>query len=128
LTAYPIHLTELKKFLVKFDNRIYLCLRRIRLMSGTWADALDILCSKADCDSRLEDPSGAECEDMSDEEMKAIFGRGPEPDYRQSKATEYIRWGGLGFSDGYLMARNPMRRNESGEAGAGQEESEGEDE
>jgi hypothetical protein len=128
LTAYPIHLTELEKFLGKLDNRIYMHLSRIHLMSGTWADALDVLCSKADYHSNLDDPSGAECEDMSDEEMKAIFGRGPEPDYRESKATEYIRWGGHPPFKGCPIVRNPLRRNESGEAGAGQEESDGEDE
>ncbi|CAG9980899.1 unnamed protein product [Clonostachys byssicola] len=71
------HFSELQLF-VSRAPRSFSCavMRCVYLLSGTWAEVLDTLREKPSIDDMvLTDPLGAECEDMSDEEMKRIFGR-----------------------------------------------------
>jgi hypothetical protein len=91
LEGCHFHLTELEKFLNKVGRRMHLRLSEIRLLSGTWADALDIIRTKADRHSEVEVPSGAECETMSEEETKDVFDASSQPYYTCSKASKYIQ-------------------------------------
>lgn len=72
-----------------------LTIRRMHLLSGTWAEALDILRAKFQVSGFslvFEFPSGAECDDMDDEERDKIFGKNEyEGYYKRSLAEQYIR-------------------------------------
>jgi hypothetical protein len=64
-------------------------MKHIRLLSGTWAEVLDILRGKPAITSvRLDDLLGAECDNMTDDELKAIFGK--ESVFDRSQAEWYI--------------------------------------
>ncbi|KAB5578410.1 hypothetical protein GE09DRAFT_1214583 [Coniochaeta sp. 2T2.1] len=64
-------------------------LRNIRLLSGSWEHALDLLAQKAPRVCLLRNPSGAECEELSEQELDDIFGR--EDRNNSTDAETYIR-------------------------------------
>lgn len=102
-----LHLDQLQSFLQKFSPKAKsLTLHGVRLLSGTWADALDILRDTVmDPTSvvSVQRPTGAECDNMSRERYNAVFASGVNPDYKNSKANKYIsEWG-------YQDMQNPLR-------------------
>lgn len=46
----------------------------VRLLSGIWAEALEVLREKSYDVLRLFDPQGAECDDLPYEELAKVFG------------------------------------------------------
>jgi hypothetical protein len=46
----------------------------VRLLSGTWKEALDVLRRKRCHIMLLSEPQGAECDNMSQEDYRKIFG------------------------------------------------------
>ncbi|KAK2599612.1 hypothetical protein N8I77_011351 [Diaporthe amygdali] len=74
LERMSMHLHELKKLVGLLKMGTKLRLERIYLVSGTWAAALDRLRAKAGLGSMLRNASGAECDEMTDEEYRDIFG------------------------------------------------------
>jgi hypothetical protein len=108
LSNFPLHLRELKKFLEGLNGPLRIFLDYIWLLSGTWAEALDLIRHKASRrESYVSCPRGAECDDMSKEDTQAIFGKSSFDSYddeRKGKATWYIR--------GYAK-HNPLRIRES---------------
>lgn len=107
LSHYPLHLSELKTFLKGLNGPLDITLDNGLLLSGTWAEALDLIRGKTIWGSVTE-PRGAECDDMSEEEILAIFGkdRFASPG-KEGKATQYVR--------GYTN-ENPLRTPESAAA------------
>ena len=97
------HLNELDGLIKDTKGPLsYLSLCNPHLLSGTWAEALDILRTKpaTEC-AALEDPTGAECETLSVEDYNAIFERPEGVEHNQgSKAEKYIRG---------LPVPNPLR-------------------
>lgn len=94
------HLHELKAFLGPFKPKsLHIYWKYTILLSGTWAEALDILREKAHRISILEGARGAECDVMPLGDVFAIFLRrfrhGPRSlssgEYECSIATEYIQ-------------------------------------
>lgn len=85
--SLSLQLHELELFLDSLDHRLeFFHTENLRLVSGTWAQALDILREKHGRFMTLQNPSGAECEFMTNEEKNDIFramGIG--------KAQRYIR-------------------------------------
>lgn len=102
LSHYPLHLSELKTFLEGLHGPLELALSHVLLLSGTWAEALDLIRDKANWKSSVKRQRGAECDDMSEEEILAIFGG--DSYGKNGLATWYIR--------GY-RAENPLRIRES---------------
>lgn len=104
LSDFPLHLRELKTFLGVLNGPLCIYLNDVLLLSGTWAEALDLIRQKANHASYMARQRGAERDDMSEEDIMAIFGneRFPFPD-EHGKATWYIR--------GYAK-ENPLRIRE----------------
>lgn len=110
LSKFPLHLRELKKFLEGLNGPLRIILDDVLLLSGTWAEALDLIRHKASWESYVRRPRGAECDDMSEEDTQAIFGKSSFDSYGyegyegKGKATWYIT--------GYAK-HNPLRIRES---------------
>ncbi|KAI1410891.1 hypothetical protein F5Y13DRAFT_191971 [Hypoxylon sp. FL1857] len=72
----PIHIEELQLFYVGIQTRVKVILNKVYLLSGLWADVLDIM-----HDVRLEKggwssvwhPLGAECDGMAEDGKEEIF-------------------------------------------------------
>ncbi|XXG98965.1 hypothetical protein Hte_005298 [Hypoxylon texense] len=87
LHGVAIHATELELFTNPLRPRgrlrrvmkssyslgVHFHLSELRLLSGTWADVLDLLRTKTHPYSSIQRPSGAECEDMTKEEYDKVF-------------------------------------------------------
>ncbi|KIN05432.1 hypothetical protein OIDMADRAFT_101997 [Oidiodendron maius Zn] len=106
LSHYPLHVSELKTFLIGLNGPLQITLESVLLLSGTWAEALDLIRAKTSWGS-VTDPRGAECDDMSEEEIQAIFGERFASHGKEGKATQYV----LGYTD-----ENPLRTPESAAA------------
>lgn len=93
LSYFPLHLKQLKRFLDALNGPVYINLDHVMLLSGTWAEALDLIRHKSDRHSSVTEPRGAECDDMSEEDMQAIFGMDDSlsPYIEEGKAAWYIR-------------------------------------
>lgn len=74
ITDIPLHLSELKSIFGQL-NETYpvVWLARVHLLSGSWAEVLDIMRMKLGPYSSINCPSGAELGDFPDEEQKAMF-------------------------------------------------------
>ncbi|RKF74140.1 putative benzoate 4-monooxygenase cytochrome p450 protein [Golovinomyces cichoracearum] len=89
LTGLAFQFSELEQFISQFDLPIVLWLRRVHLLSGTWARALDLLRGKVRAYPILEELSGGEFDDMSDQERKRILGKN-DNSWDMNKAELYI--------------------------------------
>lgn len=88
-----IHLDELRAFLGSIGpyREPRLDFDGVRLLSGTWAEALDIIRGTVVSDlSEVNDSRGAEVEDMSQEDVDMIFGRSAADIGGPNQAFEYI--------------------------------------
>lgn len=89
-----LHLDQLKSVLQRCDpEESSVTLHEVELLSGTWADALDMLrdnVANTKSAVSIQRPTGAECDAMSRESYNAIFASGPNPDYYNSRANRYI--------------------------------------
>lgn len=90
LQSFCMCLDHLKKFLELFGSGTCIKLYDFDLRSGTWADALDCLRSKAGRGSRVESPLGAEIDNMTRREYLDAFWGDPNPWESDSMATQYI--------------------------------------
>ncbi|PSS13293.1 hypothetical protein M430DRAFT_267445 [Amorphotheca resinae ATCC 22711] len=100
LDAVPIHLAELERLINQLDRPKIVRIDGMHLLSGSWAEGLDILRRKFTNYSSFNNPSGAECEVLSDEEKEAIFARPPTDRWATTRAERYL----LGYID-----QNPFR-------------------
>lgn len=75
----PIHLHQLRKLMNVLQPGTRVEFTIFYLMSGTWAEALDCIRSKAGWDSRLNCAHGAESETMAEDEYWDVFHDDPEP-------------------------------------------------
>ncbi|KAF3397365.1 hypothetical protein DPV78_007634 [Talaromyces pinophilus] len=92
LTDFPLHLKELKRFLECLNGPICFFMDELWLLSGTWAEALDLIREKAWWESYVVRQHGAECDDMSEEDYEAIFGKDRLPSLSDAgTATRYVR-------------------------------------
>lgn len=85
----PIHLHQLKKLMNMLQPGIRVEFTMFYLMSGTWAEALDCVRSKAGWGSRLYCARGAESEMMTEDERDDVFEDDPEP--YGNTASQYIQ-------------------------------------
>lgn len=94
LTGCAFHLRDLSAFLSPYGHKsLFAQWTRICLLSGSWADALDILRAKFDWHSTLAEAGGAECASMSNEEAALIFRYGSIRLGDINEATKYIQSG-----------------------------------
>ncbi|KAH7312976.1 hypothetical protein BKA65DRAFT_149851 [Rhexocercosporidium sp. MPI-PUGE-AT-0058] len=103
LWGVPAHYTELAQILDGREKPItFVNLRDTHLISGTWADILDLLRNTYMGCTSLEYPTGAECDTLSDEDRKRIFLSSVGLDHLvvRSLAERYIA---------RLVATNPLR-------------------
>lgn len=99
-----ISIHELRKLVGMLEPGVRLRLSQTRLTSGTWAAALDCLRSKAGRGSYIDDPRGAECDEMSEEDHREIFGEVGDHWNSTSRATQYIT--------SVEGVKHPLRRND----------------
>lgn len=90
LQSFCIDLDQLRKVLGLLGSGTCIKLLDMHLHSGTWADALDFLRSRAGRGSRLESPLGAEIDNMTRREYLDAFGGDPNPEESDNLATQYI--------------------------------------
>ena len=65
-------------------------MNHIHLLSGIWSAALDLMRKRSPEDWSLDCPTGAECDMMSHEEKKAVFGTNENRHWEKIKAEMYI--------------------------------------
>lgn len=70
LRNLSVKVKELQQILQNVPGKINFELRRINLIDGTWAEALDVLRGKADSSSRVLVPLGGEMKNMSKREIR----------------------------------------------------------
>ncbi|KAH7308403.1 hypothetical protein B0I35DRAFT_441847 [Stachybotrys elegans] len=98
LRGVSFRLSEFQIFLGNSCNSsLSLALESVQLLSGTWEVALDGLRHKPPRFIQLSDPLGAECEDLSSEELSNIFDRGSS---LWNEAELYVR---------SITRQNPLR-------------------
>lgn len=85
----PMHLHQLRKLMNMLQPGIRVEFTIFYLMSGTWAEALDCIRSKAGWGSRLYCARGAESETMTEDERDDVFDEDPEP--YGNIASQYIQ-------------------------------------
>lgn len=95
----------LRRFVGMLEQGVGIELSRIRLTSGTWAEALDILRSKAGWGSYVWDPRGAECDVMDEKVVDDIFNHDIS-DPAANNVSLYIA--------GVEGVQNPLRRRRAG--------------
>lgn len=103
LYGIPIGVQDLKKFIDQIQGPLALfTLSGAHLTDGTWAEALDILRPKSEFYWEVKNPHGAECDDMSEDEIRRIFEakRDPSPYALGSLAEQYVC---------RLITYNPLR-------------------
>lgn len=96
LSDFALHLSDLERLaaqLKESGTRLeFLTLQRTRLLSGTWAQALEVLRKvEVEYEKQLIEPKGAECEDitiMRGGRYDAVFGRSW--DETRSLADDFI--------------------------------------
>ncbi|KAK7211558.1 hypothetical protein V2G26_018736 [Clonostachys chloroleuca] len=90
LRDVAFHFSDLQLFVSRAPKSfLYFSVESVYLLSGTWAEVLDTLREKPLIDRvQLEKPLGAECDDMSAQELKRIFDR--EDIFLRSQAERYI--------------------------------------
>lgn len=85
LASCAFHLGSLKKYLAQYKPKyIQIHMDEVQLLSGTWAETLDVLREKADAGSLVQYPIGARVDGLEKGKIEGIFS-GPD-----SKATRYI--------------------------------------
>lgn len=85
----PIHLHQLRKLMNMLQPGIRVEFTFFYLTSGTWAEALDCIRSKAGWGSHLYCARGAESETMTQDECDDVFDDDPEP--YGNIASQYIQ-------------------------------------
>lgn len=96
LSDFALHLSDLERLAAQLresGTRLeFLSLQRTRLLSGTWAQALEVLRKvEVEYEKQLTEPRGAECEDvtmMRGGRYDAVFGRSC--DETRSLADDFI--------------------------------------
>ncbi|KFX96248.1 hypothetical protein V490_03443 [Pseudogymnoascus sp. VKM F-3557] len=84
-----VDLSDLVSFLQSLPPSIEcLWITDMHLRSGTWAEALEVLREKSYKIVHITSPRGAECDDLSQEELENVFGK---PNHNFSSAEQYIR-------------------------------------
>ncbi|KAI7786436.1 hypothetical protein LA080_003679 [Diaporthe eres] len=86
LVRIASHLSDLKTFVEGFRPGILLNLKQVRLRSGSWAEGLDVLRSKAKPESQVGSLSGAECDSMAFDQLRRILGG-----WQASWASQYVQ-------------------------------------
>lgn len=99
LKKFDMHLGELKKLLSVLKSETDIIFYEVTLLSGTWAEALDCIRSKAGVGSRLMQPRGSEVYYMRPDDRVTFFGSIYRLD-QVGRAEEYVR-----SSDG---VKNPL--------------------
>lgn len=106
LADFPFHLNDLKRFIEGLQPGAFLNLRLIHLRSGTWAEGLDLLRSKANPESWVCYLTGAECESISSDQIKRIFDG-----MQASWASQYIR--GVSICNPFLVTQDETTDEET---------------
>lgn len=75
LNGFSIYIEELRRVLQKVSGMIHIELSRIRLLQGTWLEALEILRGSADSSSRVIKPRGDEMINMSVDEKQHFLSQ-----------------------------------------------------
>lgn len=73
LTRIQFHLTDLKSFIEKLRPEACVALKYPRLLSGTWAEGLDLLRARANAESWVYSLTGAECDSIPSHQRRRIF-------------------------------------------------------
>lgn len=99
LAHVPFHLNDLKSFIEGLRPGAFFDLMFIHLRSGTWAEGLDVLRSKANPQSRILWLTGAECDSISSDQINRVFDFG-----QASWASRYIQ--GVSICNPFLVPKD----------------------
>ncbi|KAG6359341.1 hypothetical protein INS49_012862 [Diaporthe citri] len=99
LAFISFHLSELKRFVEGFRPGIFLNLKRVELRSGSWAEGLDVLRTKANPESQVGSLSGAECNSMASDQLQRILDGG-----QASLASQYVQ--GVPIRNPFLVTQD----------------------
>lgn len=120
LADASFHCDELSKHLKKLMPGTYIYLEEVHLVSGLWADLLDVIRTKASSDSDVVEPSGTE-----DAELDCTFHeKFIAWDNRQSVVAAYIRGQ---VSDNPMLADEDDSEEDDSEEGDSEEDDSEED-
>ena len=88
----PVHQADVKRFFLQLQKPLqFLYLSGVHLLSGSWAETLDILrAAPTGYYVSLSHPQGAECEDLGVEEKARVFDSPNDQYWRKSRAEKYI--------------------------------------
>ena len=100
--SVALYQADFKRFFQLLQQPLqYLQLTSVHLLSGSWAETLEILrAGPTGGYVTLSSPRGAECEDLGDEEKARIFKRADYEHWTKSLAEKYI----IGYSE-----HNPLK-------------------
>lgn len=73
LTWVPFHLTSLEGFIEKLQPEACVALEYAYLLSGTWAEGLDLHRTRANAEFWVYSLTGAECDSFSSHQWRRIF-------------------------------------------------------
>ncbi|KAH9221227.1 hypothetical protein DL95DRAFT_519273 [Leptodontidium sp. 2 PMI_412] len=104
LRSAPLSLEDLAKIVNLGTKPIRFSGDDLHLQDGSWADGLDLLRKETAGDGFFGRPTGAECDNMSEDELDAIF-KPSEASWPFNKADLYIRG---------KIVKNPLRDDETG--------------
>lgn len=104
LDNMPVHLSQLRNLLYQINDPLWMSLENINLISGTWADTLDVLrerCQRAQVS--FENPKGAELECWTTEHKDLLLAqpKGGKTAFNSGNLAERYIMG--------LVEENPMR-------------------
>lgn len=99
LSHIAFHLTELKRLVDGFQPGTLLKLNWIHLRSGSWAEGLDVLRSKANPESQVGSLSGAECGSISWHQRRRIM-----EGWKEHWASQYVQ--GVSIRNPFLVTED----------------------
>lgn len=100
LSCFFIRFDEFTTCLEQLEPGACIVLDTVNLLTGTWADLLDVLRTKADCASEVITPLGGEVEELDPDELYDEYFLAT--DDAESLATQYVRG---------ILSENPLRQH-----------------
>lgn len=106
LAFISFHMSELKSFMDGLRPGVFLNFEMVHLCSGTWAEGLDVLRSKANSESQVDDLKGAECTHISYHQQSRILYGG-----KASWASQYVQ--GVSIPNPFLVTEDETAGEET---------------
>lgn len=106
LAYIAFHMSDLKSFVEGLRPGVFLDFETVHLCSGTWAEGLDVLRSKANSESQVDDLRGAECAHISFHQRRRILDG-----EKASWASQYVQ--GVSIRNPFLVTEDETAEEET---------------